>query len=95
VRFDDVLFDRFHFYDLDICMQIRKTHRIIVTPDILVKHQSGGSFNNEWFTYAQRFARKYRTDLPARCTADVPDRAKRVPFESFDLKGKLPQITIA
>ena len=95
VRFDDALFDRFHFYDLDICMQIRKTHRIIVTPDIAIKHQSGGSFNEEWFTYAQRFVQKYRNELPAHCTTEVPDRSKRVPFESVDLKGRLPQVTIA
>jgi GT2 family glycosyltransferase len=95
VRFDEKTFDRFHFYDLDLCMQIRKTHRLVVTPDLLVKHQSSGSFDSVWFTYAQRFADKYRRELPASCAAGIPDRAKRVPFESFDLKGKVPQVTIA
>jgi hypothetical protein len=37
IQFDDVTFDGFHFYDLDICMQVHKTHRLIVTTDILVK----------------------------------------------------------
>jgi GT2 family glycosyltransferase len=95
IGFDEAMFDRFHFYDLDICMQVRRTHRLIVTPDILIKHQSGGSFDSIWFTYAQRFAAKYRADLPATCTTEIPDRTKRVPFESVDLKGKVQQITIA
>lgn len=95
IRFDETTFDKFHFYDLDICMQVRATHRLIVTPDILLKHQSGGAFDSVWHTYAERFTAKYRTRLPATCTSEVPDRLKRVPFESFDLRGKIKQVTSA
>lgn len=95
ISFDEAVFDQFHFYDLDICMQIRRTHRLIVTWDILVKHQSGGSFDKTWEKYAQRFIQKYRNELPASCTDKIPDLTKRIPFENFDLKGKAPQITIA
>jgi hypothetical protein len=95
IRFDETTFDKFHFYDLDICMQVRATHRLIVTPDILLKHRSGGAFDSVWHTYAQRFVEKYRTKLPATCTDEVPDRTKRVPFESFDLRNKIKQVTIA
>ncbi len=95
IRFDDVTFNGFHFYDLDICMQIRKTHRLIVTKDILLKHQSGGSFNEIWKEYAQRFLQKYSTELPASCVQSIPDISHRISFENFDLKGKAPQITIA
>ena len=42
VPFDrEAVFDGFHFYDIDICMQVRRTHRIVVTPDISVKHPIG------------------------------------------------------
>jgi glycosyltransferase involved in cell wall biosynthesis len=94
IRFDETTFDGFHFYDLDICMQIRATHRLIVTPDILIKHQSGGAFNAIWRDYAARFVNKYRAQLPATCTAGIPDLSNRVPFENFDLRGKIKQTTI-
>jgi hypothetical protein len=94
IKFDDQTFDGFHFYDLDICMQIRQTHRLIVTWDILLKHQSGGNFNDSWKMYASRFLNKYQYNLPASCAMSIPDLSNRIPFENFDLKGKAPQITI-
>jgi hypothetical protein len=87
VHFDEQTFDRFHFYDLDICMQIRKTRRIVVTPAILVKHFSGGSFQEEWKNYGRKFLEKYRDELPATCVDDVPDQEHRVPFNSFPLNA--------
>jgi GT2 family glycosyltransferase len=96
IAFDEATFDGFHFYDLDICMQVRKTHRLIVTSDIVIKHQSGGLFDAAWQKYAGRFLQKYATELPASCTGgEIPDLSRRVPFESFDLKGKVPQVTIS
>jgi glycosyltransferase involved in cell wall biosynthesis len=94
IRFDDARFDGFHFYDIDICMQIRKTHQLIVTWDLLIKHQSGGSFKDQWKKYAHRFCDKYRNELPASTVNTVPDLSRRISFENFDLKGKAPQITI-
>lgn len=94
VSFDERTFDGFHFYDLDICMQIRASHRLIVTPDILLKHQSGGAFNALWHDYAARFVNKYRAQLPATCATGIPDLSNRVPFENFDLRGKVSQTTI-
>ncbi|MDD5672588.1 MAG: glycosyltransferase [Chitinivibrionales bacterium] len=92
VRFDDVNFNRFHFYDLDICMQVRRTHKIIVTTDIIVKHFSGGQFNNDWQAGVERFKAKYRGQLPAACTDLVPDVNNRQDIQSFDVKGKIPQV---
>ncbi|MBN2037181.1 MAG: hypothetical protein JW768_10600 [Chitinispirillaceae bacterium] len=94
IRFDEATFDRFHFYDLDICMQVRRTHRLIVTPDIVIKHQSGGSFDASWQRFADRFLKKYSSSLPATCASEVPDLSKRIHFENFDIKGKVSQNTI-
>jgi hypothetical protein len=94
IRFDETTFDGFHFYDLDLCMQVRKTHSIVVNPDIAVKHQSGGSFDAAWRGYAGRFVGKYRHELPASCVPEAPDIAHRMPFESFDLRGRVSQATI-
>ena len=95
VSFDTATFDGFHFYDLDICMQVKKTHRCLVTWDVLVKHLSGGAFDAAWKRYALRFIEKYRNDLPASCAKTIPDPSRRIGFENFDLRGKAPQVTIA
>lgn len=94
IAFDEETFDGFHFYDMDICMQVRKTHRCIVTWDILVKHQSGGAFDDTWKKYALKFIRKYHSDLPATCADGIPNPANAETFENFNLKGKAPQVTI-
>jgi hypothetical protein len=90
IRFDEAVFDRFHFYDIDICMQVRQTHKAIVTCDILLKHMSSGSFDAQWQSYGQRFTRKHFDRLPVSCCAGVPDPANRVSFESIILPQPLP-----
>jgi GT2 family glycosyltransferase len=92
IRFDEVIFDGFHFYDIDMCMQVRQTHKAIVTCDILLKHMSGGSFDAQWQAYAERFSWKYFDRLPATCCAGVPDLSKRVGFESVILAEPLPTL---
>ena len=89
IRFDEKTFAQFHFYDLDICMQARKTHKIIITPDILAKHFSGGSFQEEWKMQGEKFIAKYRNELPATCTDTIPDPSNRIPLDSFPLETVL------
>ncbi len=85
IRFDDITFNGFHLYDMDICMQIQKTHRLIVTKDILVRHLSGGSFDTKWQSYAMAFLKKYSNRLPVSCINTVPDLSKRIHFENVNL----------
>jgi GT2 family glycosyltransferase len=95
IRFDESTFDGFHFYDIDICMQVRETHRLVVTWDLFLKHRSGGSFNDSWQEYARRFSKKWANALPASCTETAPDMSKPVDKgENFDIKGKAPQAVI-
>ncbi len=91
VRFDEDSFDGFHFYDLDICMQVRESHRILVTEDILVKHLSGGAFDKKWETYAARFVEKHQNKLPINCGQREPGPDKEK-FETFDITQRLPAI---
>jgi len=88
IRFDENTFPGFHFYDLDICMQVRKTHKLMVTWDILLKHFSGGNMNQVWLEFGNKFLDKYKNQLPAFCTNDTPDPAKYKGCQSFDLHGK-------
>ena len=91
IHFDDKTFDKFHFYDLDICMQIRKTHKLIVTWDILTKHLSAGNCDAEWKESGMRFLAKYKNELPARCVDMVPDVKDRILGMNYNLKGIVPQ----
>jgi len=88
IRFDDDTFDKFHFYDLDICMQVRKTHTLIVTWDILLKHMSGGNVDATWMEAGKRFLAKYKDDLPASCISEVPDLTQHKEAMHYDLRGK-------
>ena len=93
VSFDEQTFDAYHFYDLDICMQVRRTHRLIVTWDLLLKHCSAGSSGEAWRESGRRFLEKYKDELPANCAGIVqPDFSKKREFgQNFDLRGKASQ----
>ncbi len=89
IQFDEKTFDRFHFYDLDICMQVRKSHKVMVTSSILVKHFSGGTFKEEWSRYGKKFIDKYYNDLPVSCTDKTPDLTSPIPSEHYLLEKTL------
>ncbi len=57
--FDQDTFDGFHFYDLDYSVRVSQTHDVIVTHDILVKHLSGGNFDEIWKKYRDKFRQKH------------------------------------
>ncbi len=94
VKFDVETFDGFHFYDIDLCMQVRRTHKIIVTNDILLKHLSGGAFDDVWKQYCDKFMKKYRDELPVSCTNLMPGSTKNIPFESIDLSTVMNPIRL-
>jgi hypothetical protein len=89
IRFDDITFNGFHLYDLDISMQVHQSHRLIVTKDILVRHLSGGNFDTKWQSYAMEFLKKYSKRLPVSCVDIVPDLSKRVHFENVNLQNAM------
>ena len=94
VRFDDNTFRGFHFYDLDVCMQIRQTHKCMVTWDILLKHLSAGKNDPSWHNAANLFAQKHQKELPVSCVDSVPVPGQRQGAFNYDLKDKVSQNTI-
>ena len=91
VQFDSRTFDKFHLYDMDICMQVGRTHKVVVTYDILCKHLSRGSFNDSWHEYAKLFTEKYAAELPKTCVPLRPVPNNPDTFECVDLRGRLPR----
>jgi glycosyltransferase involved in cell wall biosynthesis len=87
VSWDEEVFDGYHLYDADICMQVRRTHRIIVMADLLVKHKRAhGNRPHRNVTtvlplYQERFTAKYWDELPASCVplADVLSTVRNAP----------------
>lgn len=64
ISFDE-MFSGFHFYDMDICMQINKLDRkLLVVKDILINHLSGGVINADFLKNQEQFYRKWDKELP-------------------------------
>jgi len=65
LKFDEINFNGFHFYDFDICMQVHalKMETKIIS-DILIEHYSTGSFDKTWYDNAFVFYKKWKENLP-------------------------------
>lgn len=66
IAFDDSAFKGFHYYDLDICMQVRKNGYICAASfNILFEHISTqNNLSVSWANEAQVFYAKWRKELP-------------------------------
>jgi GT2 family glycosyltransferase len=75
VAFDEKIFSGFHFYDLDISMQIHeKGYSIQVISDVTIEHFSGGSLDRQWLDSAYIFYNKWKKQLPA--SLNIPLKKK-------------------
>lgn len=64
IRFDDVLFDGFHFYDLDFTFSAYLSgYKLAVCNDIVIAHASEGPGGPEWAKYRMLFLNKFRAQL--------------------------------
>ncbi len=64
VRFDEQNFDGFHVYDTDFTFAAYLAgFKLAVCKDIVIAHQSGGNFGEEYLGYSARFTEKYQDHL--------------------------------
>ncbi|PWS31692.1 glycosyltransferase [Pedobacter paludis] len=63
-KFDEINFDKFHFYDLDFCTQVGQYNKIYATGEILIEHFSSGNLNRDWVEYSVKYTRKWLHILP-------------------------------
>jgi GT2 family glycosyltransferase len=64
VFFDAATFDHFHLYDLDFSFSAHLAgYKVAVANDLLIVHASGGSYDQRWQTYKQRFETKHKAHL--------------------------------
>jgi hypothetical protein len=65
IKFDNSSFKGYHFYDLDLSMQLKQSGFILLSVfDILIKHQSMGNINYSWVKNGFLFSFKWRSMLP-------------------------------
>lgn len=65
IYFDDRLFNSFHAYDMDICMQTLKYgKRVVVAPNILIEHFSMGNTRESYFNQLELCFYKWKDYLP-------------------------------
>lgn len=68
IRFDDVQFNGYHFYDIDISLQIHDLgYKLYGVFDILIQHFSTGNMNKVWLKNALLIQKKWKRQLPASC----------------------------
>jgi GT2 family glycosyltransferase len=64
LMFDAATFDHFHLYDLDFSFRAHLAgFKVAVVNDLLIIHASGGSFDQRWQIYKDRFEAKHRPHL--------------------------------
>lgn len=65
LHFDEDRFSSFHTYDLDICMQVKKTGgKLFVCDDIILEHFSEGNYSTGFIDSLKIFQKKWEDSLP-------------------------------
>lgn len=65
IKFDDITYKGFHFYDMDISMQvIQKGYKIKIIDDLLIEHTSLSFMNQSFTESCIKFHKKWRDILP-------------------------------
>ena len=66
IRFDEERYGGFHFYDLDISMQVKElNYDIICIHNIKVEHISASKHDKKWIENCKIFYDKWKASLPA------------------------------
>lgn len=64
IPFDEKTFKGFHCYDVDFSLSVYQKFDVAVTYDILLKHFSGGNFDDKWAAETLKLHKKWKQILP-------------------------------
>ena len=74
LRWDEITFPGFHFYDADMCMQIHSVGlKIEVLWDIWMEHKSCGNMGAEFLKARLAWYTKWKDSLPVICGVEMTD----------------------
>lgn len=72
ISFDDKTFTDFHFYDMDICMQINILRKkIIIARDLIIYHYCNPQYNTIFYDNMKKFYNKWNNYLPIAIGIEV------------------------
>lgn len=75
IRFDDRTFSGWHYYDMDICLQVREIgYKVGIVSDITIEHTSWGTWNKAWIESAKKFYNKWQHTLPQIAGVEMSER---------------------
>ena len=95
LRFDAVTFDHFHLYDLDFSYRAHLAGcKVAVCRDLLLVHDSHGSFDPTWDAYRLRFEAKFARHLPAGASRREP-RIVNAPLDAARLADPAQRADLA
>jgi len=84
----DELVEGFHFYDVDFCFQNHlEGVKVGVTTEIRINHMSIGITNDQWEVNRQKFAEKYKENLPTRINETFEHRKLKVLMGCLSFQG--------
>ena len=84
IHFDTQTYSGFHFYDIDIALQLHENgYKIVCLPNIKIKHLSGGHTNESWLRNSFAFAFKWSKSLPLTCVPINADLAKHLELSAL------------
>lgn len=70
---DTKTYNGFHFYDMDISMQvIEKGLKIQIIEDLLIEHKSKGQLNKSFYKNSKIFHQKWDNHLPIMIPSNIP-----------------------
>jgi GT2 family glycosyltransferase len=65
IRFDSKSYTGFHFYDVDISLQVQQSgYKLYSIFDVLIRHYTRGIMNQNWCENAMIFHKKWQAVLP-------------------------------
>lgn len=73
ISFDEKTYPGFHFYDIDICLQVLTSFhsvKVAVVYDVLIEHLSQGTLNKDWVLALIAFNQKWLEKKPIFSTQD-------------------------
>jgi len=93
IPFDAETFDGFHLYDLDFSFRAHRAgFRLAVCRDIVLIHESTGTYNAAWDDYRRRFEAKHRNAL---ASIAEPKTGARAAFKAANREEVVRQTEIA
>jgi hypothetical protein len=85
ISFDEVHFKGFHYYDLDISLQVQQQgYKLYCVFDVLLEHFGIGNMNSTWADNARAFRNKWASVLPVSAVKVTYAKASDIALKTLN-----------